>query len=268
MHLADGIVQPTALVLGISACGVAGCALALRRGRIVGPSGAAWTGTLAAFVLAAQAVNVPVLPGASAHVVGGGLLTLALGPALSIAAMSAVLLMQALLLGDGGITMIGINLFNLALIPALTVEGARRLCGHSRRRLQVAAFAGTALSSVLGALSLSAVLIQAAAAPAGLTLSWLVGVQTLSGVAEGLLTAIIVGRLWGRAPALLRPKTQRVLSLDAAALDADAEPASTATRRGLAWAAALMVVAAMLVPLATSTPDALERVVASLTPGR
>src|SRR5688572_11387882 len=105
MHLADGILSSVPLAVGLNAVGGLGLAAAVRRAR-VGAEQVAWTGTLAAFVLALQALNLPVLPGASAHAIGAGLLVLAVGPARAIVALFAVLVVQALLFADGGLTVL------------------------------------------------------------------------------------------------------------------------------------------------------------------
>lgn len=257
MHLADGVVNFTAQVVAANVLGVASAGLALQRAQRSLRSGVLWTGTLAAFVLVAQAVNLPLFGGASSHVIGAGLLTLAVGPALAIAALSAVLLVQALLFGDGGLTVLGINLLNIAVLPALTMAVARRLFGASRAGLRAAAVLGTAAGHALGALGLSLILIHAAAAPPKLTLGWLVGLQSVSGLLEGLLTALAVDWLRGRAPALLVAQGTRQ------SLDHDARLAAP-VRGGLGWALLVIAATALLLPLASSQPDALERVVSGL----
>lgn len=257
MHLADGVVSYTTEVIAANVLGVAAVGLALHRAQRSVRRGVLWTGTLAAFVLVAQAVNLPLFAGASTHIVGTGLLTLAVGPALAIAALAAVLLVQALLFGDGGLTVLGINLLNIAVLPALTMFAVRRICGESRAGLRAAALLGTVFGHALGALGLSAILIHAAAAPPTLALGWLVGLQSVSGLLEGLLTAIAVVWLRGRAPALIVAEPTR------RSLDDEARLAAP-TASGLGWALLVIAAAALLLPLASSKPDALERVVSGL----
>ncbi len=81
-----------------------------------------WT----SFVFAAQAWNLPVLPWASAHLVGGVLLARVLGPLTGAWAMGSILAVQALLLGDGGWMAWGCNFVNMALLPALAVQTGDR----------------------------------------------------------------------------------------------------------------------------------------------
>jgi ABC-type Co2+ transport system, permease component len=86
----------------------------------------ALTAGLGALVFAAQAVNAPVLPGTSAHLVGGVLLAWVLGPGLGAWTLAIVLAVQALVLGDGGLAALGANILNMGLLPAACVAVCRR----------------------------------------------------------------------------------------------------------------------------------------------
>jgi cobalt/nickel transport system permease protein len=257
VHLADGVVSQLPLVVAsnlLGACGVgAACARAFDGDR----RGVTWTGTLAAFVLAAQALNVPLVPGASAHAIGAGLLCFALGPARAIVAMFAVLLVQALLFADGGITVLGINALTMAVLPISTVALFRRLLPRSPAG---AAWLGTLTGNTLGALVLSSLLVAGAGTPAALTFGWLLGVQALAALVEGALTALAVRRLAARAPALLNGPGQRGLPLALDELPAS-EPRGVWAFRAAALALVLTVA---LLPLASSRPDALEVVLEHL----
>lgn len=256
MHLADGVLSSVPVAVSLNLCGALSAALVGSRSRALGEQ-VAWTGTLAAFVLAVQALNLPLLPGASAHAMGAGLLALALGPAPAILAMLGVLAVQALLLADGGISVLGINVLNMAVIPVLTMQLCRRVFGASRAGLMTAAVVGTTLGSTAGAASLTLALVYGAGAPLPLTASWLIGVQALAGLAEGALTALVVRHLYGRAPGLItreREATTRV------ALDAPRADSTFEGTRPLKVAACAIVVVLALLPLASSNPDALELV--------
>lgn len=245
MHLADGILQSPSLLVGLNATGAAAVALALRR-RFEGAQSAVYTGTLAAFVLALQAVNVPLVPGASAHVIGAGLLTLTLGPAYAVLALLAVLTAQALLFADGGITVFAFNAMNIAVIPVLAVHTCRRIFGESPRRLALAALVGTFLGNVGGAVSLAIALVLGAAAPMGIAFTWLVSVQALAGLVEGVLTGLAVLHLCRKAPTLI--STQK--------------SAPIPWKLALTWGGLAFGLALALTQFSSSTPDALERVLA------
>jgi cobalt/nickel transport system permease protein len=254
VHLLDGVVTEPAIGLALSAAGVVSVSLSLRQIHRRPDPPLAWAGTLGAFVLAAQAINVPVLGmGVSAHAIGSGLLTLVLGPALAIATLATVVVVQALF-GDGGYTALAINWLHIAVIPALSMYAAVTLLG---RRSRVAAVLGTFGGSLLGAASLSALLVLGAGAEWRLTVPLLLGVQGVAGLAEGLVTAAAVERLFRTAPRLLS---------SAAAPGDDATGNASRVRPSYRWAALGVGVLIALLPLASRSPDALERVVEHLQP--
>ncbi len=73
-------------------------------------------GIVAAGIFAAQMLNWPIPFGTSAHFVGGGLAAIILGPYLASIAMASVLIIQTLIFGDGGITALGANIWNMAIV--------------------------------------------------------------------------------------------------------------------------------------------------------
>ena len=247
MHLADGIVTSPGVLAGAGVAAATALGVAMRRARLEEPRALAWTGMIAAFVLSAQAVNVPLLPGTSAHVIGASLAAMTLGPARAIVALAAVLVVQAIALGDGGITTLGLNLLDMAVLPVACVTLCRGALGGSRGGLAAAAVVGTLAGSVTGAVLLAAALVAGAGAPPHLAFPWLVGAQGLAGVAEGVLTAVAIRHLEHRAPGLVAPEK------------AAREEGPPRLRMSFAWAALAIGITAALVPLASSAPDALER---------
>ena len=152
MHLGDGAITPecAALTFTAAAAGLSAAALAVRRepparDKLMIAAG------LGALVFAAQAINVPVLPGASAHLVGGVLLAWVLGPGLGSFTMATVLALQALLLGDGGLASLGANVLSMALLPSLCVAIGKRLAPAEGRSSYVALACAAALSVPLAA---------------------------------------------------------------------------------------------------------------------
>lgn len=126
MHLGNGAITPECVVLTVSA-GAAGLAAAAvaARGEFLQRDRLALAAGLGGLVFAAQALNVPVAPGISAHLVGGVLLAWLLGPGLGACTMAIVLAVQALVLGDGGLAALGANILNMALLPAGLIAVAR-----------------------------------------------------------------------------------------------------------------------------------------------
>ena len=106
----------------------------------------------AAFSFLLQMFNIPIPGGTTGHAVGAGIIALLLGPWAAVLAVSVVLILQALLFGDGGITAIGANCFNMAVaMPFVTFWTFRLVKGKSKnpRRIAGAAF----LSGYLGILT-------------------------------------------------------------------------------------------------------------------
>ena len=103
----------------------------------------------AAFSFLVMMFNLPLPGGTTGHAVGVSIAAIILGPWASILAVSIALLIQALFFGDGGITTLGANCFNMAIIGSLVAYLVYRLLAGraaitSSRRVVAAALAGYA----------------------------------------------------------------------------------------------------------------------------
>jgi len=244
MHLGNGAITPecVALTSAGAATGLALSAAALRKSGFSREKLQTAAG-LGCFVLAAQAINVPVAPGTSAHLVGGVLLAWMLGPALGTWTMAFVLAIQALLLRDGGLAALGANVLNMALLPAGMVAAAQRFASLSAKSPQSLATVGITAAM---ALPLAAMLIVAETAlfrPAAELTGWtsfasmMLGTHAWIGVLEGGLSVVLVGAL--------APLASRV-------------PLWPAWGRALVGIAAGLLLAALLLPISSPLPDGYE----------
>jgi cobalt/nickel transport system permease protein len=210
VHIPDGWVDlPTSAV----AAGLAGAAVAVsarRAASALADRATTLPAVLAAYLLVAELLVLPLGAGTSAHLVGTGLAALLVGPAVAILCVAAVVVVQALLLADGGVTALGLNLLNNGVVPALAtwVLFALGWAAVGRRSGRLPLVAGVAAG--LGALT----------AAAAATLEFAVGgtdvvpvttVATVFGTAhlavagvEGALTAAVVAAVWRLRPDLLR----------------------------------------------------------------
>src|SRR5947209_17230124 len=110
----------------------------------------------AAFCFAIQMFNIPALGGTTAHALGTVLLAILLGPWAAMITMTLTLAVQALFFGDGGVLSLGVNAFDMAVVPSFVGFGIYRLvcggqaAGSSRALLAsaVAAYMGTAMASL------------------------------------------------------------------------------------------------------------------------
>src|ERR1044071_4754607 len=116
MHIANGIVNApiSALFAAIALIGFAFCVIRSRAD--LDDRLAPMAGLVAAFIFAVQMLNFPVLPGVSGHLLGGALAAMLVGPWVGALCVTVVLVVQALLFADGGVTALGLNVTNMALL--------------------------------------------------------------------------------------------------------------------------------------------------------
>jgi cobalt/nickel transport system permease protein len=109
----------------------------------------------AAFSFLIQMFNIPIPGGTTGHAVGAGIIAILLGPWTAVLGVSVVLIIQAILFGDGGITAIGANCFNMAVVMPFVSYGVFRLVRGNAKgggRLAVAAFLAGYLGLLVAAL--------------------------------------------------------------------------------------------------------------------
>jgi cobalt/nickel transport system permease protein len=166
--------------------------------------------------------------GTTGHAVGVGIASIVLGPWGSMLAISVALLIQALFFGDGGVTALGANCFNMAIIGSIVAyAGYRMIAGNSAldsRRRVVAA-------GVAGYLSINAAALLAAIEfgiqpmlfrdvtgaplycpyPLGVAVpAMMLGHVTIAGMAELILTAGLVAWIQRSHPSLLRATAPQI----------------------------------------------------------
>ena len=147
MHAPDGFLTAgTAVATG--ALSVAGIGVSLRRARDeLSDRMVPLAGLTAAFVFAAQMVNFPIGGGVSGHLIGAALAAVLLGPWVGTLVVAVVVMVQALLFADGGITALGYNVLNMAIVPAMggwaVFRAGRRVLPERMTSVPIAAgFAG------------------------------------------------------------------------------------------------------------------------------
>jgi cobalt/nickel transport system permease protein len=209
MHIPDGYLDaPTAVAAGVVAgAGVAACVR--RAGASLDDRLVPLAGAVSAFVFAGQMVNFPVGAGTSGHLLGGTLAAVLVGPALGALCVTVVLVVQALLFADGGLSALGLNVCNMALVGGIGGYGTfvvvRGLLPRSDRAVALAAGIAAGLSVVLAALAFTVeyaiggnahVSLRAVAAA-------MIGVHTLIGIGEGVITAMTVAAVLATRPDLV-----------------------------------------------------------------
>jgi cobalt/nickel transport system permease protein len=209
MHIPDGFVDgPTSAGAAVVAAG--GLAVCLRRaGHALDERQAPLAGLVSAFVFAAQMVNVPVASGTSGHLLGGTLAAVLLGPWVGAVCVSVVLIVQALLFADGGLTALGLNVLNMALVAGfggwLAFRALRWVLPARPPSVTLAAGLAAGVSTVLAALAfvVEYALGGAGGASVGTVAGAMAGTHVLIGIGEGLITAATVGAVMAARPDLV-----------------------------------------------------------------
>ena len=251
MHIPDGFLDTktaaTAAVLSTTAIGVAVRAVK----QTLPPAKVPLMGLTAAFVFAAQMLNFPVAAGTSGHLMGAVLAAVLLGPGAAILVMSCVLIVQCLLFADGGLLALGANILNMAVIGSLSghavYTAVKRVVKGDRGRLVAAGFAAwcsTVVASVAcaGELAWSGTVSWGAAFPA------MANVHMIVGLAEGLITTLVIAAISKARPDLLNSGMTP-------------EPRSTLAVYGVIVILGLLI---FVSPFASDWPDGLEKAAASL----
>ncbi len=209
MHVPDGFLDaPTSAATAVVAAGAV--ALSLRGARReLDEKTAPLAGLVAVFVFAAQMINFPVGAGTSGHLLGGVLAMVLVGPWTATLCLTAVLLVQALLFADGGITALGTNVTLMgvaavwagwAVLHVLAAALPRRI-GVLPVVAGVAAWASVVTTSVVFT-ALFAVGGTAPVDPAAV-LAAMVGWHAVIGIGEGAITALVVSAVLATRPDLV-----------------------------------------------------------------
>ncbi|HOF06298.1 MAG TPA: energy-coupling factor ABC transporter permease [Syntrophales bacterium] len=188
---------------------------------------------IVAVVFVLQMLNFPVQEGTSGHFLGGALAAATLGTNFGILAMSLVITVQTLLFGDGGITALGANICNMALIPVWTYAIVRAYLPSRDVGTAIAAW----VSVVAAAFACGTELVISSRPLQWAALSAMVAVHSLTGVVEAGITMGMV----------------KMFTWEGAA-------AAAAGRMKNRWTVSLflVIVGILLAPFASPLPDGLE----------
>ena len=209
MHMSDGLVNGRTSQL-FAAVAVVALAFAVTRARAdLDDRTAPMAGLVTAFVFAVQMINFPILPGASGHLLGGALVAILVGPWVGMICIAIVLGVQCLLFADGGLTALGMNITNMAVLGVFTgylvALALRRLAVRSRGGLVATAFVAALLNTLVASLGCGAEYAGGGAGGAslGTVLVLMLGLHTLIGIGEGVITAATVGAVASIRPDLV-----------------------------------------------------------------
>ena len=202
-------------------------------------------GIMAAFIFAAQMLNFPVAGGTSGHFLGGALAAIVLGPWAAILVMTAVIGLQAVLFQDGGLLVMGANIFNMGVLTAMIGFGLYRsvLNANKTTRLAVAGLAAW-LSTMASALITALQLWLSGTSQLQVVIPAMLDVHALIGTGEAIITVAALGFILQARPDLL-----------------DSQSVAEKGGRGWIYAGVIISILAVLIsPFASGDPDGLERI--------
>lgn len=161
-------------------------------------------GLLAAFIFAAQMLNIPIGAGTSGHLLGGVLAAVLLGPFAASIVMVAVFIVQAIFFQDGGITALGANIFNMGLIGTILgyyiFKTGHRLTGN----VLAGAGIGAWFSVVLAASATAIELVLSGTADLGIVLPAMAGIHAVIGLVEAGITVAVLAYVLKARPDLMK----------------------------------------------------------------
>lgn len=259
MHAPDGFLNAgTAVVTGIISLVVIGFALRQSRHQLKDKA-IPLAGITAAFVFAAQMFNFPVAAGTTGHLIGGALAAILLGPSVGAIVVTIVVVVQALAFADGGLTALGYNVLNMAIVPAYGGYAVFRLVRRVFPQTAGGVIGATGIAAwasvVMASIAFSIQWLFGATAPVSFDTVFvaMVGVHALIGIGEGIISALAVGAVLASRPDLV----YGAADLERAQLAETKVGTRTFVLGGLLVA---LVFAAVVSQFAVDNPDGLERV--------
>lgn len=246
MHIPDGFLSVFVSVI-LWILSIAAIAYSLRRvNEDLGERQVPLMGVLAAAIFAGQMLNFTVVGGTSGHLMGAALATILLGPWAAILVMATVVSVQALIFQDGGLLVLGANIFNMGVIGVavsyFVYPTIRRLVGDRSWGIFLGGFLAAWTSIFIAALAVALQLALSGTSPANIAIPAMAGIHALIGIGEGLITAGALALIYATRPDLVKAGSGR--QTGGAAL----------------WVVGLVIAVALAIasPLASAYPDGLE----------
>jgi len=198
VHIPDGFIDiKTSTAFSAAAAIAVGGAVKGARNQLSEQS-APLAGLTAVFIFAVQMLNFPVAAGTSGHLLGAALAMVLVGPYAATLALSVVLIIQAFLFADGGLTALGLNIFNMGVVGVWASFGIflilKKLLPKTKSSIVAASFIAALLS--VPAAAAGFVLQYAIGANATFSVSAvlgaMIGTHVFIGIGEAIITALTV----------------------------------------------------------------------------
>jgi cobalamin biosynthesis protein CbiM len=198
MHIPDGFIDlPTSAIFAAASAGAIAYSLVGARKQLDEKS-APLAGLTAVFIFAVQMLNFPVAAGTSGHLLGGALAAVLVGPYAATLALTVVLVMQGFLFADGGLSAIGLNVFNMAVLGVWGGYAVfllvRKILPKNKSSISIAAGIAGLISVPIAAVGFVFQYSLGATATFSVStvLGAMVGTHILIGIGEAIITALTV----------------------------------------------------------------------------
>lgn len=209
MHIPDGFIDaPVSIAAGAVAVGLTAVAVK-KAANELDERRAPLAGLVAAFVFAVQMLNFPVAGGTSGHLLGGVLAAVLVGPWTGAICLALVLLVQGLVFADGGLSALGLNVLNMAFVGGVggyaIFRVIRTTLPSTRSGVVVSAGIAAGISVVFASIAFWVEYLLGGTTEVSLRTVFvaMVGVHTLIGIGEGIITALTVGAVMAVRPDLV-----------------------------------------------------------------
>ena len=209
MHIPDGFLNPVVCIIGYGVTAIFWFFAFKKAERVLDDRQIPLMAILTAMFFAVQMMNYPIVGGTTAHLIGGPILAITVGPYAGVISMTIILLIQALVFRDGGLTTLGCNVWNMGIIAVFTPY---LLCLASTKLMKnnKGLFTGAFVGAVVG--SVSAAVFAGLELGVSVTFPYSIQIATLAmashhviiGVGEGIATLTILSVLSKSRPDLLQ----------------------------------------------------------------
>lgn len=208
MHIPDGLMEPIVWISGWIIALIV-IAIAFKRvSKTIDERSLPYMAILAAGIFVAQMLNFPIIGGTTGHLVGAALATVLLGPWAAMVIIFVVLIIQGLVFGDGGITAMGLNILNMAIIGSLSAYAMLRLTPKKYDYIGVflAAWISVFLAATACAVELAAsyAIDPTYGITAAISIPTMMATHAIIGIGEAIITVGIVAFLAKVAPETLK----------------------------------------------------------------
>ena len=252
MHVPDGFINaPVSAVAGLISISSIWTATKAAN-KFLADKLIAIAGMMSALIFVLQMINFPIAAGTSGHLLGGTLAVIVLGPSLGILCVSIVVILQALLFADGGLSALGINILNIAIVTGLigwlVISNWKKFFGDNSSSIVIGSFVAGMMSVIMSSIAFVVEYFFGGTISVEISrvFSAMVSSHFLIGIGEGIITALIVSLLYKVRPDMLYISREKELSSRAFSI--------------VGLLVLIIFSSVLITPLASSSPDGLENV--------